>query len=218
MTAFRLAKEAGADGIELDVHMTKDGEAVVLHDEELDRTTNGSGWVKDHLWAELKELECGLWFTPPFAGERLPTLAQVLEWAREARICLNIELKNNWVPYSGLEERVIQLVDRYHMADAVIVSSFNHASLKQLGKLKPRWSLAALTDSKCFEPWRYARQIGVTALHPHYRLVDEEMVASCRQHGIDIRPYTVNETEEIERFLAMGVAGIITNYPDRVTR
>jgi glycerophosphoryl diester phosphodiesterase len=142
----------------------------------------------------------------------------VLELARETDICLNIELKNNWVAYPGMEERVVALVERYHMAERVILSSFNHNSLKQLSLLKPSWSLAALYDCKLVEPWQYARLIGVNSLHPHYRSVDEEMVQTCQRHGIGIRPYTVDEERDIKRLLAAGVEAIITNHPDRVQK
>ena len=128
MAAFTLALDAGAEGIELDVHLTKDGEVVVIHDHTLARTTNGTGLVADLTLAELQELDAGLWFSPEFKGERLPSLREVLELLKEHNVLLNVETKAA-LGYEQLNEKLASLLDEYAMWEKTIISSFNHFDL-----------------------------------------------------------------------------------------
>jgi glycerophosphoryl diester phosphodiesterase len=218
MAAFNLAARAGADGVELDVQMTRDGVLVVIHDERLERTTDGGGWVKDYTWVEVKSLDAGSWFSPAYRGERVPSLREVLEWIRDTDMVVNIELKNSVVRYRGMEEKGVEEVERLGLERRVVFSSFNHESLRQLHLYRPQLELAALYDKPLFEPWNYALHLGVTGLHPHHSLVTEKMVTSCRAYGIRVRTYTVDHSNLMRRFLAVGVDAVITNLPDRLRR
>ncbi|MBA4601198.1 glycerophosphodiester phosphodiesterase [Thermoactinomyces mirandus] len=218
MAAFEKALEAQADGIELDVHLSRDGELIVMHDEKVDRTTNGSGWIKDLTLAELKQLDNGSWFGKDYENETVPTLAEVLELVGDSDLAVNIELKNTIIPYPGLEQKVIREVERFQMQDRVILSSFRHDSLQLVKKICPAMQVGALYACGMVDPWVYAGYLGVDAIHPHYLAATEEIVAGCHRHGIRVRPYTVNEEEDMKCLISAGADAIITNYPDRLRR
>lgn len=215
MAAFRRARDAGAEGIEIDVHMCRDGELVVIHDERLDRTTDGRGLVAEHTWDELQRLDAGAWFGQQFAGERLPGFRQVCEFCASWGGLLNVELKNSYIEYEGLEAAVLKLVQEYGLARQVLVSSFNHYSLKRCSGLMPELPTALLYSARLYEPWTYARSIGAAALHPMYRTVDEALVLGAHAAGVAVRPWTVDDDGTLSRMTNLGVDAIITNRPDR---
>ncbi|SEN07769.1 glycerophosphodiester phosphodiesterase [Lihuaxuella thermophila] len=216
LAAFQMAIESGADGIELDVHLTRDGEIVVLHDETVDRTSDGTGWVKDLELSEIKRLDSGRWFSEKYRGETIPTLSEVLELVRETNLWINIELKNNIVIYPRMEELVVEAVERYGLQDRVILSSFNHHSLRHLKLYRPGLELAALFGAGLYEPWVYAEHLGVDAIHPYYPAVTDEMIAGCHARGIRVRPYTVDDRKQMERLISANADAIITNFPHRL--
>lgn len=216
LAAFKAAIEAGADGFELDVHMTKDGELVVIHDEMVDRTTNGKGWVKDLTLSDIKVLDAGSWFSPQFAQEKVPTLGEVLELVGDTDHIVNVELKNYPIAYPGLEEKVIKEVEKMGMENRVILSSFNHLSVYRLHQLHPSLKLGILYDKPISEPWAYAKGLGASAIHPHHSLVTEEIVTGAHDYGIQVRPYTVDHEDEARNLVAVGVDAIVTNVPDRL--
>ena len=149
LTAFRAAIAAGADMIELDVHLTRDNEVVVIHDDTLERTTNGKGNVAEKTLAELKSLDAGSWFNSRFAGERIPTLAEVLEIARN-RILVNIELKKGKnFPYTmeELADRTLAVVEKAGMTDQVLFSSFDPAAVNRIRRRNPRLPIALIVES-----------------------------------------------------------------------
>lgn len=211
--AFELALAQGADGFELDVQLTRDDEVVVIHDETLERTTNGRGWVADHALEALQELDAG-GGRPGFEGTPIPTLAEVLVLARSAGVRVNIELKNSTMPYKGLEERVVEIVAAHDMGDRVVVSSFNHYSLRRLRGLGAGLPLGALYSDPLFKPWQYAAKLGVSALHPPLRAMRRRVAERCHERGLDVHVWTVNDPDDIRRMLRIGVDAIITNYPD----
>lgn len=211
LTAFRLAMEANADGVEFDVHLTKDRQVVVIHDETLDRTTTGTGWIKDLTYEQIKRSSL---LTLP--QETVPTLDQVLEILEGTSMQINIELKNQYIRYNGLIEKVIQTVECYRLAKRVILSSFYHPCLLMVKKLRPTWSVALLFDCALYKPWKYAKYMGIHQLHPHFSVIDEEMMTGCKRHGMIVRTYTVNKEQEMKRLIELGVDAIITNYPLRL--
>lgn len=217
LAAFAAALDMGADGIELDLQMTRDGELVVLHDETLDRTTTGKGYLQAHTAEEVRGCDAGSWFSPRFGGEKVPFLWEVLELVRGKGILLNIELKNGIVPYRGMEEKLISLLADYPEQE-VLVSSFNHYSLKLIKQLQPGMQCGALYVAGFLEPWRYAAHWGFEALHPIYLNIIPELLTGCRQAGIRLFPWTVDDNETLGRLAASGVDGIITNAPDRLYR
>lgn len=215
MAAFTLALDAGAEGIELDVHLTKDGEVVVIHDHTLARTTNGTGLVADLTLAELQELDAGLWFSPEFKGERLPSLREVLELLKEHNVLLNVETKAA-LGYEQLNEKLASLLDEYAMWEKTIISSFNHYALVHIKTIRPQARTGILYNCGLVNPWEYAKSIGATALHPYYLTIVPELVQAAQQHGMMVNVWTVDEEVDIERVSLAGVDAIITNVPDRV--
>jgi len=214
MASFRKALELGAGGIELDVHLSRDGHLVVIHDEQLGRTSNGNGFVKDKTLDELKSLDFGSWFSPEFSDERIPTLHEVLDLLDRWDGLLNIEIKNGPVFYPGIEKAVADAISDYKRANRTIVSSFNHYSLVEIRRINPHIVTAPLYMAGIYEPWEYARRLGATAIHPLFYNIVPEVVEGCRKNNIRINPFTVDQPEHIRAMVSAGVDGIITNVPD----
>lgn len=217
MAAFRRALELGATGIETDVQMTSDGQLVLIHDESLQRTAGSPRLVKDVTLEELRELDAGSWFGPVFAGERIPTLRELLELVKPYEgVQINVELKNSVLPYPGMEKAVIEEIRFQAMGDRIILSSFNHYSLALCKQLAPEIRTGILYMEGLYEPWEYAARIGANALHAYHYAVLPEWVAQAAERCIAYHPWTVNEPAEMKRLLDAGAAGIITDYPDRL--
>ncbi|AZK45056.1 glycerophosphodiester phosphodiesterase [Paenibacillus lentus] len=216
MIAFKRALEFGATGIETDVQMTKDGQLVLIHDETLRRTTGSPEWVKDVTLTELMSKDAGAWFHDDFRGEKIPTLEQLLELVKPLDMIINLELKNGIIRYPGLEGKVIELVRRFALSERVIISSFNHYSLVECKKLAPEIRTGILYMEGLYEPWAYAKRIGADALHAFQYAVVPELVAAASEYGMPYHPFTVNEKAEMQALIQAGVAGIITDYPDRL--
>ncbi len=215
MASFQAALDMGADGIELDVQMTKDGKVVVCHDHSLERTSNGSGWLVEHTREELRALDFGSWFSPQFAGEKIPTLREVLQWAAPTRLIVNVEIKNGPVIYEGIEEKVSALIRECRMVDRVIVSSFYHPSLLKMKQLDPMIKTGLLYASRPVDPWLQLRVTDTDNLHPLWHYVDAAWASGTRPHGAKIFTWTINELRDWEHIKNMGVDGIMTDYPDR---
>lgn len=217
MAAFRLAAEMGADGIELDVHLSADGELVVIHDHTVDATTDGQGPVSALTLAELQQLDAGSRFDARYAGERIPTLRQVFEEVGQ-RLLINVEIKvapGHHPPL--LEQEVVRTIEESGMLDRVLISSFSPRSLRRVRRLSRHIPLGLLYGRP--EPAGLPRllrwlRISYDALHPHYSLVDARTVARARERGQRVNVWTVNGAEEMRRMRELGVDGIITNYPD----
>ncbi|SDY58421.1 glycerophosphoryl diester phosphodiesterase [Evansella caseinilytica] len=214
MTAFQAALDDGADGIELDVQLTKDRVPVIIHDETVNRTTDGQGWVKDYTYEELKKLDAGGWFHPAFHGAAIPTLEAVLEWLAPTSLLLNIELKNGIVRYPGIEEIVLKLIKKYDVKNRVIISSFNHYSLVEVHRLDPDVETAVLFMEGLYEPWEYAKALGANGLHCFLPVAVPELLAGAAKAMMPVRPFTVNEDQHI-RALINGCDAIITDWPEK---
>ena len=215
MSSFRTALEQGVDGIELDVQMSKDGKIVVCHDHSLERTSNGKGWIIDHTREELRELDFGSWFSPQFAGEKIPTLREVLQWAAPTRLLVNVEIKNGPVIYEGIEEKVSALIRECRMVERVVVSSFYHPSLVKMKQLDPTIKTGLLYACRPMDPWLELRATDTDNLHPQWHYLDAGWLTGTRPHGALIYTWTVNEIREWEYFKDLDVDGIITDFPDR---
>jgi len=211
MAAFVRALELGAGGIELDIHMTKDGHLVVIHDEAIDRTSNGIGKVKDLSLSELLEYDFGSWFSEDFAAERIVTLEQVIALLSDWEGVLNIEIKSGG---EDIESSVLELLDKYQAIEKVIISSFNHYTLVNIKKLNNRIKTGVLFMETLYAPWEYAKRLGACAIHPYYRAINPEIIGECLKNGIDVNVFTVDRVEDIKNFAKASVSGIITNVPD----
>lgn len=172
--------------------------------------------MKDTDYKELEALDAGSWYDPKFGNERIPTLEQLLELLNQTDTILNIELKNGIVLYEGLEQKVIETVRAYQMTEQVILSSFNHYSLVLCKQLAPDIRTGVLYMEGLYRPWDYAATLQADALHAFHYAVMPEWTREAAIHGIVYHPFTVNEPAEMERLIDAGVAGIITDYPDRL--
>lgn len=219
--AFRMAVEkTRADGFESDVHLTKNGRLVIFHDDVVDRTSNGTGYIRDHTYEELLRLDIGAWKAPEFAGQHIWTLEQLLDFCGETGMLLNLELKNSKVFYEGLEQRVIEEICSRKMQDRVFVSSFNHVSMQRFKELCPEIETGLLYGDPLWDMKNYIEHSNADNLHPCYALLQyqPELTALFHQHGKRIHVWTVNEEADMKEMISMGVDGIISNYPDRLCR
>jgi glycerophosphoryl diester phosphodiesterase len=211
LAAFRRAVELGADMIELDVQLTRDGEPVVIHDTTLERTTDGAGCVKDRTLAELRALDAGAWFGPAFAGERVPPLAEVLA---AVPLAINVELKPGGD--DGLEARTLAVVEAAGALGRIVFSSFEMAALERLRALSPGATLAILWETAAIaEALRCAKRVAARALHLRKNAVRDAVVASAVGAGLQVRVWTVNDPGELAGLAAIGVHAIFTDYPER---
>ncbi|MRH41120.1 glycerophosphodiester phosphodiesterase [Aquibacillus halophilus] len=217
MAAFKLAVDHGADGIELDVQMSNDGHLVVIHDETIDRTTDGTGWVCELSLEQLRSVRAGH-RSKIYKREKIPLLSEVLELLQPTKMELNIELKNNLIPYEGLEEKLINLISKYGMEKRTVISSFNHNSIAKLSIICPEIEKAILYEMGIFEPWEYAKKVGAQSIHPHFHNSSRSIVDRMHKEGMSVRPWTVNTDTEFMEMLEMDVDAVITNYPLKMKR
>lgn len=215
MAAFELALEAGSDGLELDVHLTKDGKVIVIHDHTLERTSNGTGIVEQYTLAELQQLDAGSWFSPDYKGERLPSLREVCELVKDKDILFNVELKAA-LGFEQLNYKVAELLDEYELNEKTVISSFNHYALVHFKQIRPHVRTGILYSAALVNPWEYAKSIGATALHPNHKTIIPEIVSGAQQNGMMVNPWTVDAPEDIERMKLAKIDSIITNVPGRV--
>ncbi|MDM5157487.1 glycerophosphodiester phosphodiesterase [Bacillus sp. DX1.1] len=215
MIAFQEAERIGAHGIELDVHLSKDGELIVIHDETVDRTTNGTGLVSEKTVAELQLLDAGSHKDISFHEAKIPTLREVFIWLSTTNLQLNIELKTDVIHYQGIEEKVIDLVREYHLSNQIIFSSFNHDSVALLAQVAPEISRAILYDEPLADPLAEAKKREANGLHPNFKLLTKEFIQTAQQQGYVFRPYTINEYNDLQTMIDYGVDVIITDWPNR---
>lgn len=216
LIAFRQAVALGADAVELDVHLASDGVPMVIHDSTVDDTTNGSGYVADMTSVQLKMLDAGTPFDRAFAGERIPTLAEVIE-AVGRDVLLNVELKSKSVRDNGLERAVVSVVEAYGVDNRVLFSSFNPLALRRVKMLAPHIPGALLRAPDLPVYLRYGWLAFLApheVRHPQHSLVDARYMAWARRRAYRVNAWTVDEQAEMRRLINLGVDGIITNRPD----
>jgi glycerophosphoryl diester phosphodiesterase len=211
LAAFRRAEALGADMVELDVQLTRDGEVVVMHDWTLERTTDGAGPVRERTLAEIGRLDAGAWFDPMFRGERVPTLADVLA---AVRLPVNVELKP--VGDDGLEARALEVVDSAGALGRVVFSSFVPAALERLAQHAPAAALAVLWDrGPIADAMRLAERVGARALHLRKDAASVTALHAVAAAGLPVRLWTVNDPGEMARLAGPGIDGIFTDFPER---
>lgn len=220
MLAFqKLAEETVADGIELDIQLTKDGEIVIMHDETLDRTTNGSGFVKDYTLAELKMLSVGVNTKGFLPRQTIPTLREYFTWFKTTNLITNIELKTSIIEYKGIEQKLVDLVHEFGLEDRLWFSSFNHYTMKRLQALMPEAKIGLLLDGWIVNPGQYCKDFGAMSLNATKQFssmpgICEEIHAS----GIKVQAWTPNTMEEMQALVDNNCDVLITNYPDRAAK
>ena len=220
MAAFRLAKEQGADGIELDVMLSADERLVVHHDQAVNRTTNGQGKVSEQLWDQLKHLDAGSKFGDAFIGEPIPLLEDVFE-EFGGHYLINVELKNYATPRDNLVERVIELIRKTNLEDTILLSSFSGSNLLKANTLAPgiRRGLLAL-PCLAGSPYRgwLGKRFRYDALHPFYADVKPQLVDRLHREGKQVNVWTVDKPEDLLRMRASGVDMVICNDPAHARR
>lgn len=223
LSAFKGAIEMDADMIELDIMLSSDGVPVVFHDAKLNVHSNGQGLLSYHTLAELKALDVGSWFSDEFAGERIPTLQEVLDIAAN-KIALNIEIKTEAVSdkiSGGVEEICLQLINDCGMQHHVLFSSFDYRAISHLKKLDPEIPVALLYNrrqSDGLSPAELIRTYQVDAFNCSYRQLNAKRSRELHQFNIPHFVYTVDEAEKMEKLLGAEVTGIFTNRPDQLKK
>lgn len=207
LRSVRRALDLGADGIEVDVHFV-DGELIVIHDDTLQRTTNGSGRIAGKSFSQLRALDAGL-------GERIPTLAEVFETVAH-RALINVELKgpNTATPVAALIESHVR--HRGWRWDEFILSSFDHVQIKLAKQIVPELPTAALIKKVPRGQAAFAEELGACAVNPGKRCVTPALIADAHRRGLKVFVYTINEPKEIALMSALGVDGVFSDFPDRI--
>lgn len=214
MESFELAAKMGADGIELDVHFTADGEVVVCHDEKIDRTSNGQGLIPDYTLAELKAMDFGYHFYgEQRKGIRIPTLDEVYELTASCGMIVNVEIKS---ANPEIVKACDAIAEQHGMRDKIIYSSFNHFQLQKAKEVIPNAFVAPLYSFNMLNPWNYCLDIGAQASHPRLTQIRllPDYVNNCHDRGIRVHTWTANTEEDLSFLYDAGVDAVITNYPD----
>ena len=218
MLAFRKALEVGVDGIELDVQLTKDGHLVIIHDEKVDRTTNGTGLVVDYMLEDLQKLDASSIFTGQMGFNPIPTLREYFDLVKDYPIVTNIELKTGVNEYPGIEEKVLELIREYKLEDRVLISSFNHFSVKRMQALAPELQYGLLTETWILDPGAYTKAHNVECYHPSILMMHQDVVDELKANGRIINVWTVNTEAQIRDMYAKGIDCVIGNVPDLTKR
>jgi glycerophosphoryl diester phosphodiesterase len=221
--AVRRAIEVKADMVEIDVLLSRDREVVVIHDDTLERTTDGKGPVAAHTLEEIRRLDAGSWFGEEFTGEKVPTLGEVLDLVR-GRILLNVEIKGEAVTpevEGGVVDEVLRLVGERGMGEQVILSSFDPAALAQARQLDPKIRTASLYNRKLHRgmgPLEVMTAVGSQGFNLSARRLSRQIVRACHRHGRPVAVYTVDDPAKMRRLIDKGVDAIFTNRPDLMLR
>lgn len=227
ITSYQMGEKLHGNYIEIDLQMTKDGQLIAMHDETVDRTTNGTGLVKDYDLSQIKQMDAGSWFNekypqyanPEYVGLQVPTLEEIFQkFGKNANYY--IETKSPEV-YEEMEEKLVHLVNEYDInKKTLLVQSFSPLSLQIMHKKDPSIKLvqllsyqknAVITDAEIDSIKEYAMGVG-----PNHTYLNEDYVQKVVNSGLEIHPYTVNEKERMKQLIDWGVTGMFTNYPDRL--
>lgn len=224
--AFEKAIEIGADMIELDITISKDKIPVVIHDDTLDRTTSGVGKVRNTSFQKLIFLDAGSWKNPKFSEEKIPTLEEVLSLIKKSKIGLNIEIKSSAyeknISESCIEIQTLRLIEKYKLQKRIVISSFETKVLLRLRELSPKVNLAFLIEPNHtnlkLNAISFVKKIHASSLNLHISQVGSGIYQDAIFSKIPVYVYTVNTTKEMKKMRQVGVAGIFTNYPDRLKK
>ena len=206
--------KSGSNGLEIDVHKTKDNKLVVIHDEDIQRTFKGKGLVKNMTLEELRSFKCRNKNFEDNLECRIPTLSEVLDIIKDTNVILNIELKTDEIHYEDIEKDVIELVNRYGLKRQIILSSFNHESIRICREIDSEIETGLLYYKEIENMVQYAKKLGANAIHLDLRLVSEELIKEANENNIKVNIYTVNSPIYMRKLIKAGVNGIFTDYPD----
>lgn len=213
MIAFKKALECGVDGIELDVQLTKDGEVVIIHDETIDRTTTGKGFVVDYTYEELEKFDASFKFKD-LGFNKIPTLREYFQLVKDYDIVTNVELKTGINEYLGIEEKVWELIKEYNLEKKVIISSFNHFSVMRMKKIAPQLKYGFLSEDWIIDAGKYTHSHGVQCYHPRFNNLVPDVIKELKKYNLEINTWTVNLEEDMRHLYSNNIDVIITNYPE----
>ncbi|MCQ6530305.1 glycerophosphodiester phosphodiesterase [Bacillus mycoides] len=226
LEAYQLGQQLKGDYIEIDLQMTKDGHLVAMHDETLNRTTNGTGFVKDHTLDEIKQLNAGSFFNKKhpnlakkeFEDTKVPILEEIIEtFGHNANYYIETKSPDE---YPGMEEKLLEIINHYQINDKVIIQSFSEESLRKIHSLNDNIPLVQLlsykkavqlTDSEIEKYKTYCIGLGM-----NYKYIDAAYVKKIKNYGLEVHPFTVNNEKDMKKLLSWGIDGMFTNYPDRL--
>ena len=212
LAAFKRAIELNADGIELDVHLLKDGTLAVHHDGNLGRCEEPLNSIYDYDSQSIKSFSVGNKFDKRFKEERIPLLEEVLELLSGSTVLLNVEIKSENGFITDIQDRVVKLLNKYNMSMRSIISSFNHFILADIKDKYPEYKVGILYGVPYYRDIiSYCRKFNFDAVHPHFGGIDEKFVSDCHKNGIMVNAWTVDTPLDIARISAYGVDYIITN-------
>ena len=202
LIAFRKAIDLKVDGIELDVHLSLDGEIMVIHDETIDRTTNEKGFVKNFTSLQLNELG-------------IPTLIEVFDLVNQKSF-INIELKGTETSKPVVDLIIHFISEKNWNYTNFLVSSFDWKMLEEVNLLNPKIRIGVLTEEDVVEALAFAKKVKIFSIHPNYQLLTKENVALIQENGFKVFPWTVNSKEDIQKLKSFNINGIISDFPDRI--
>lgn len=216
LLAFHQAYLAGADGVELDVQLTSDGEVVIFHDESIDRMTNGSGVLSEMT---LEDVRAFIVSSPSYKGlpdQKILTLQDYLNWVEDKDFITNIELKSKDGKDIGLEKKVLDLIASFQVEERIILSSFHHSTMSRIKAQNQSVKTGLLVPGCDKTIIDMAKQIGMDYIHPHALSLTEDLIDYAVGQGLEINTWTVNEIADLEKVTVPGIHAIITDYPDRL--
>lgn len=213
LEAFQLAIDMKADGIETDVHFSKDGKIMVLHDEKIDRTSNGQGLVTDYTAEDLKLFDFGCKFKKAYTDTKIPTIDEMYELVKPSDLFINVEIKS---ADPNMPAALYEAAKRHGMVDRIIYSSFNHQQLALMLEADKNAFVAPLYSFNMVKPWLYCENMEAKASHPKYTQIElyEQYVDECHKRGIRVHPWTCDDPEIIKWLSEKGCDAVITNVPD----
>ena len=204
LRSFKKAIELGVDQIELDLHFSRDGQLMVIHDDKLNRTTNGKGFIKDFTLDELKNLDAG-------KGEKIPVLQEVIDLVKDTDIFLQIELKE-----LNMGKPVLEVIQKNNFEEKVMIISFLHEELRSIKELNSKIKTGILTNQELIDPLKRLRKTKADAVSMRYTLVNKKLVENLHQNDIQLTVWVVNELRNVEKMIELGVDIIGTDRPDLV--
>lgn len=214
LASFKKAVELGARFIETDLQLSRDARFVAIHDATLDRTTNGHGSVYNFTLSELRQLDAGSWFSSEFAGQRLPTMEEILRFAREHDVVFYLELKP--CPAWGAEHALVGALRDAGEAARIVVMSFDGSTIAAVRRLEPNVMTGLLMDVAVPGAVEHAVAVGARQLALHGSLVTPELLTQAKRRDIQVVVWTINHPAHMQALIEAGVDGIITDYPDRL--
>ena len=216
MLSFSKAVDAKVDGIELDIHYSKDKEIMIQHDEAMKRCTGLDGFIFDYTRSELEKINAGLIRNNDYGFTPIPSFEEYLSFIKDKNIITNVELKTAPVYYDGLEDKAVDMIYKFGLEKNMIFSSFNWLSIVRVKRIAPEIPAGLLIDQRLYNMGALLGKEGIEFFHPSYSTIDINTVKDMHANGVGVNVWTVDEEADVHSMLSFKVDGIITNQPERV--